>query len=76
MTKMLDQALKVARELPADAQDDIARVVLLLAGDDAATAHALSPEETSAINASKSAAARGEFATDEEIRAVWVKHSL
>ena len=76
MTKLLDQALKIARELPTDAQDDIARVVLLLAGEEATTAEALSSEETSAIKASKFAAMRGEFATDEDVRAVWAKHSL
>jgi len=36
MTKLLEQALEVARRLPSDAQDDIARVVLQLAGDDGA----------------------------------------
>ncbi len=37
MTKLLDRAVEVARNLPPDAQDDIARVVLRLAGtvDDA-----------------------------------------
>jgi hypothetical protein len=32
-----------------------------------------SPDERAAIGASKAAAARGEFATDEQVRAVWVK---
>ena len=36
----------------------------------------LTPEERDAIAASKAAAARGEFATDEEVRAVWSKHGL
>ena len=37
---------------------------------------ALSTEERSAIAASKAAAARGEFATDEQVRSVWAKHGL
>jgi predicted transcriptional regulator len=33
----------------------------------------LTPEEQAALAASKAAAARGEFASDEEVRAVWAK---
>ena len=74
MTKLLDQALEAVRDLPADAQDDIARVVLQLAGVDESSPMALLPEERAVIAASKAAAARGEFATDEEVRAVWIKN--
>jgi hypothetical protein len=76
MTKLLDRALAAARNLPADAQDDIARVVLRLAGADDEPPVPLTPEEQAAIAASKAAAARGEFATDEQVRAVWAKHGL
>ena len=73
MTKLLDQALEAVRNLPPELQDDIARVVLQLARDDPGSIR-LSPEERDAISVSKAAAARGEFATDEQVRAVWVKH--
>ena len=76
MTKLLDQALEAARNLPTDAQDDIARVVLRLTGADDEPPVALTPEEQAAIAASKAAAARGEFATDEQVRAAWAKHGL
>jgi hypothetical protein len=76
MTKLLDRALEAARGLPPDAQDDIAHVVLRLAGADDEPPVPLTPEEQAAITASKSAAARGEFATDEQVRAVWAKHGL
>jgi hypothetical protein len=76
MTKLLDQALEAARELPPDVQDDIARVVLQLAGRGDSTPVTLSPGERAAVTASKAAAARGEFATDEEVRSVWTKHGL
>jgi hypothetical protein len=76
MTKLLDQALQVARSLPSDAQDDIARVVLQLAGADDGPPVALSTDERTAIAASKEAAARGEFATDAQVRATWAKHGL
>jgi hypothetical protein len=36
----------------------------------------LTSEEHAAITASKAAAARGEFAADEQVRAVWAKHGL
>jgi hypothetical protein len=76
MTKLLDQALELARGLPAEVQDDIARVVLQLAGDDSAAPVVLSADEHAAINASRLAAARGEFATDEQVKAVWAEHGL
>jgi hypothetical protein len=75
MTRLLDKALEAVRSLPLDAQDDIARLVLQLVGsdDDVVT---LSDEEREAIAASKAAAARGEFATDEQVVATWAKHGL
>ena len=75
MTQLLDRALAAARGLPSEAQDDIARAVLALAGEDA-QAVLLSRAEREAIEASKAAAARGEFASDEEVQAVWAKHGL
>ncbi|SPP98587.1 hypothetical protein [Bradyrhizobium vignae] len=51
MTKLPDQALEIARGLPADAQDDIARIVLQLAGTDAAPPVILSDDERTAIAA-------------------------
>lgn len=76
MTKLLDDALEAARSLSPDDQDNIARVVLLLAGMNDEPPLALSPDERVAIAASKAAAARGEFATDDQVRATWAKHGL
>ncbi len=76
MTKLLDQALAAVRGLPADAQDHIARVVLRLSGADDEPPVSLTPEEQAAIAASKAAAARGEFANDEQVQTVWAKHGL
>jgi hypothetical protein len=74
MTKLLDEALEAVRQLPSHHQDDIARVVLQLAGSDLPVPVSLSPEEREAIARSKAAAARGEFASDEQVQAVWAKH--
>jgi len=76
MTKLLDQALKAVRNLSPDEQDGIANVVLRLAGADDEPPLPLTPDEQAAVAASKAAAARGEFATDEQVRAVWAKHGL
>jgi hypothetical protein len=76
MTKLLDQALEAVRGLPPEVQDDIARVVLQLAGSEEVAPVALSPDERVAIGASKAASARGELATDEQVRSVWAKHGL
>jgi hypothetical protein len=75
MTKLLDRAVEAARNLPPDTQDEIARLVLQLAGDEEEPI-ALTAGERAAITLSKEAAARGEFATDEQVRAVWAKHGL
>jgi hypothetical protein len=76
MTKLLDDALAAVRDLPQAAQDDIARVVLRLTDLDKGVPINLSIEERTAIAASKAAAARGEFATDEQVRAVWEKYAF
>ena len=76
MTKLLDQAVEAARSLPPDAQDDIAHVALRLTGADDEPPVPLTPDEHAAITASRAAAARGEFATEEQVRAVWAKHGL
>lgn len=76
MTKLLDDALRAVRNLSPDEQDNIARAVLRLTGCDDEPPVALSVDERAAIEASKSAAARGEFASDEQVRAAWAKHGL
>jgi len=76
MTKLLDQALEAVRDLPPEVQDDIARIVLELAGSGDDVTVVLSADERAALAASKAAASRGEFATDEEVRALWAKHGL
>jgi len=76
ITKLLDEAVEAVRRLPSDDQDDIARTIIQLAGSDLQAPVVLSPEEREAIAHSKAAAGRGEFATDEQVRAVWDKHGL
>ena len=76
MTKLLDQALEAERLLSPSDQDEIARIIIQLAGEDLPAAVSLSPEEREAIARSRAAARRGEFASDEQVQAVWAKHGL
>jgi hypothetical protein len=76
MTKLLDEALEAVRRLPSRDQDDIAYAILQLTGLAPPVRVVLSPEERDAVARSKAAADRGEFATDEQVRAVWAKHGL
>ena len=76
MTKLLDEAFEAVRLLPSHDQDDIARAIMQLAGSDLPAPVSLSPEEREAIARSKAAAGSGEFATDEQVQAVWTKHGL
>jgi hypothetical protein len=77
MTLLLEQALEAARSLPPGAQDEIARVVLRLAGTaDEGPPIRLTESEQQAIDRSKVAAARGAFASDDAVRAVWGRYGL
>ena len=74
MTELLQKAIETAQKLTPAEQDDIARAILELAGSDAAGEVQLSSAEREAIARSRSAAARGEFATDEQVNKVWAKY--
>jgi len=76
MTTLLDNAISAVRRLPPAAQDDVARAMLVLAGDERGDVYVLTPEERAAIETSKEAAARGAFASDAEIQALWAKYGL
>jgi hypothetical protein len=76
MTKLLDKTLETIHALPPDAQDDIARIILQLAGADDEAPVTLSRDEEVAIAASKEAAAQGEFASEAQVQAIWTKHGL
>jgi len=75
MTKLLELAVETVRTLPPEAQDAVGRFLLQFAGDDEPVIQ-LTPEEEADLAAADEEIARGEFATDEEVRAIWAKHSL
>ena len=76
MSKLLDQAVEVVRRLDPATQDDIARVMKILAGDDEGDVVRLSQDERAAIAKSKAEIAQGNFATDEQVQALWAKYGL
>jgi predicted transcriptional regulator len=73
MTRLLDEAVATVSTLPEDVQDDVARIMLQLAGVEQPP-YVLTPEEEADLDASIAEARRGEFATDEEIRAIRAKY--
>lgn len=73
MTALLDRAIAVARQLPPEAQDEIARELLIFAGEEVGPVELTAAEE-GWLAPSLAQAARGEFATDEEVEAVLAKH--
>jgi hypothetical protein len=72
MTDLLEKAVAHIRILPSDRQDKLAILLLRLA-DAEPEPFSLSAAERAAISTSKAAAARGDFATDDEVNAVWAR---
>jgi len=72
MTKLLEEALKTARALPPEIQDDIARVVMVMAGKDEPIIQMTAEEEVSFAE-SRAQAALGDYASDERMRSIWSK---
>ena len=75
MTDLLEKALYTARNLPNEMQDDIARMVLSMAGERLPVVQ-LTPQEEQSFAVSLQQAGNGEFAPDEDVRAVWATHGL
>ena len=73
MTRLLDEAVAKARRLPDAAQDEIARVLMTLAGEEPPPIQ-LTPEEELDLTEALAEAERGEFASDEAMRALWAKY--
>ncbi|HLI98141.1 MAG TPA: hypothetical protein VKT76_00345 [Bradyrhizobium sp.] len=73
MTRLLDEAVATIATLPENVQDDVARIMLQLAGVEQ-PAYVLTPEEEADLDISIAEAERGEFATDDEIRMIRAKY--
>jgi hypothetical protein len=75
MTRLLEQAVATVSALPDEVQDELASILLQLAGVEQPPIK-LTPEEEADLDASLAEEERGEFATDDEVRAMWAKHGL
>lgn len=73
MTELLKIALAATDKLPPQRQDEVARMILAFAGEDQEV-YKLSPEELASLEPSLAQAERGEYATGEEIAALWTRH--
>jgi Ca2+-binding EF-hand superfamily protein len=70
MTKLLERALEAARQLPLDDQDEVARAVLSLIGDDAELEE-IDPAHLLGVLEGLAQAKRREFSSDEEVEAAF-----
>ena len=73
MTELLEIAIERARALSPETQDDLARLLMRLAGQEEQI-YQLTLEEEADLIAADDEIARDAFATDEEVRAVFAKH--
>jgi predicted transcriptional regulator len=76
MTKLLEMAVEAAKQLSPEEQDELARTILEIVSGADDEVYVLSDEENSAIDRRLEFADRGEFATDEEVAAVFAKYRL
>jgi hypothetical protein len=70
MTKLLEKALEAVRRLPPDSQDEIARAMLNMAGDEGEPEE-IDPTHLAEVLESLAQAKRREFATDAEVEAAF-----
>lgn len=70
MTKLLDQAFEAARRLPAEAQDEIAELILQLAASNGEP-EPIDPANLPAVLEGLGQARRREFASDAQVEAAF-----
>lgn len=73
MLKSLERAVAEAGRLPPEMQDDIARMMMLYLGIEQPIAE-VTPEQEEAALRSREAARLDDFATEEEMRAMWAEY--
>jgi hypothetical protein len=76
MTKLLERAIAKVRELPEQDQDVLGAMILALADELPDGVDSLDDDTRAAIREGLEQARRGEFATDDEIDALWRRHGL
>ena len=75
MTKLLEKALARVGELSDEEQDRLALILLSMSDDDE-RGEDMDEDTRKAIQEGLEQARRGEFASDEEVAALWKRHGL
>ena len=75
MTKLLELAVESVRALPPEVQNELARLLLQVAGEEQPVIQ-LTSEERVDLAEADAEIARGEFATDEELRSILGKRTV
>ncbi|MEH2555439.1 hypothetical protein V1286_002968 [Bradyrhizobium algeriense] len=75
MTKLLEHAVDSVRGLPPEVQDELARLLLQVAGEEQPVI-LLTSEERADLAEADAEIARGEFATDELMRSILTKRTV
>jgi hypothetical protein len=75
MTKLLEHAVDSVRTLSPEVQDELARLLLQVAGEEQPVIQ-LTAEERADLADADAEIARGEFATDEQIRSMLAKRTV
>lgn len=75
MTKLLEHAIEKVKCLPTSAQDDVAHVLISIA-EGGQTPYKLTDTQRVEVRAALAEVERGEFATEQEMSALWKKCGL
>jgi len=73
MTRLLEQAIKAVSGLPDEVQDEAARLCVRRIKQPPIQ---LTPDEDADLAEADAEIARGELATDDQVRAMWTKYDL
>jgi hypothetical protein len=73
MTRLLEHAIETVSVLSDEVQDELARILLQFAGVDQPPIQ-LTAEEDADLAEADAEVLRGEFASDEDMAAIWAKH--
>ena len=75
MTKLLEHVVDSIRALPPEVQDELARLLLQVAGEEQPIIR-LTAEERADLAEADAEIARGEFAPDEQMRSILAKRPV
>jgi hypothetical protein len=75
MTQLFETAVATVSTLPDDVQDELGHLLLQRGGAEQVMGSLIAEEEAE-LDASIEEESRGEFATDEQVKAMWAKRGL